>query len=103
MEKTVTQLIVQFKNYQAGYDYPLTFDQCCEVLACEEHDAFMFDYGLYRDIWDFRDHLELESQYTGVKRVDTTAHGSAYNYMAKLGIGIACILVTFNHYREISL
>jgi hypothetical protein len=61
MQKTVTQLIVQFKNYQAGYDYPLTFDECSEVLKHEDHQAFDFDYGLYRDIMDFRDYLELEA------------------------------------------
>jgi hypothetical protein len=58
--KLVTELITQFKNWESGHAEPLTYDQCSVVLASEEHEAFMFDYGLYRDIMDFRDYLELE-------------------------------------------
>jgi hypothetical protein len=61
-EKLVTELIIQFKNWESGHAEPLTYDQCSVVLASEEHEAFMFDHGLYRDIMDFRDHLESEME-----------------------------------------
>ena len=59
-DKLVTSLIEDFRKWERGEGAPLTYDQCSVVLASEEHEAFMFDYGLYRDIMDFRDHLELE-------------------------------------------
>ena len=58
--KTTTDLIVQFNNYQSGYAEPLTFEECSQILEEEEHEAFTYDFGLYRDIMDFRDYLEIE-------------------------------------------
>lgn len=57
---STTELISQFKDFEAGYAEPLTFEECSQVLAEEEHEAFMYDFGLYRDIMDFRDYLEME-------------------------------------------
>ena len=57
---STTELIAQFKDFEAGYAKPLTFEECSQVLAEEGHEAFMYDFGLYRDIMDFRDYLEME-------------------------------------------
>ena len=57
---STTDLIVQFKNFESGYAEPLTFEECSQVLAEEGHEAFIYDFGLYRDIMDFRDYLEME-------------------------------------------
>lgn len=60
MDKLVTELIEDFRAWERGEGAPLTHDQCSVILEAEDHEAFMFDIGLYRDIMDFRDHLELE-------------------------------------------
>jgi hypothetical protein len=59
--KKVNDLIVQFNDFQSGYAEPLTFEECSFVLDHEDHEAFMYDFGLYREILDYRDYLELES------------------------------------------
>jgi hypothetical protein len=55
---TVEKLVVQFKNFEAGYDCPPTLEEVQFLCQNEEHEIFMFDHCLYRDIMDFRDHLE---------------------------------------------
>jgi hypothetical protein len=58
---TVEKLIVKFKNFEAGYEYPPTLEEVQFLCQNEEHELFAFDYSLFRDIMDFRDHLELEA------------------------------------------
>ena len=60
--KNTTDLIVQFNDYQSGYAEPLTFEECNQVLDHEDHEAFIFDHGLYREIMDFRDYLEMDGE-----------------------------------------
>lgn len=60
-DKLIRQLVQDFKAWDQGLGKPLTYDQCQILLEAEEHEVFMFDYSLYQDIMEFRDHLELES------------------------------------------
>ena len=58
--KLINELIADFRAYERGEGEALTYDQCQVLLNSEEHEAFIYDYGLYQDIMNFRDHLELE-------------------------------------------
>jgi hypothetical protein len=57
---TVTNLIKKFNDYQVNNTNTPTLEEMQFLCENEEHEAFFFDYYLFRDIMDFRDHLEIE-------------------------------------------
>ena len=57
----VINLIKKFEQYEMTGENPLTMKEAQFLCENEDHDAFFFDYTTYRNIMDFRDHLELEA------------------------------------------
>lgn len=54
----VRQLVKTFMNSPEQ----LTYEQVRFILNNEEHEIFAYDYGLYRDIQDYADYLEMEME-----------------------------------------
>ena len=56
----INELVEKFNQYQRGEIDSLTMKEIQTLCSAEEHEVFMFDHCLYRDIMDYRDHLEME-------------------------------------------
>jgi hypothetical protein len=57
----ITELATKFNKYQQGECDGLTLQEVETLLAAEDHPIFIHDHWLYRDIMDYRDHLEMEA------------------------------------------
>jgi hypothetical protein len=56
----VNQLVVKFQEWDRTNQNGLTHEETQFLLENEEHEAFAFDFGLFRSIMDYADYLHDE-------------------------------------------
>lgn len=56
----IEKLIEKYRHFEQGMGIGLTFEEVQFLCDNEEHEVFMFDFSLYRDLMDYRDHLQEE-------------------------------------------